>query len=362
VLKLGFDVSRHQDKILDFITINSPFSELPKSQITKKEEILNEKLNLFKSTNSTFSAFLSMMGLTHEFSQINKTPPWLPVDYYKIDREHNLDISSKIIQSSGTGESGVSKVGIDQFTAKIQVVTLQKILNDFVGVERVPMLIVDKAINQKNRISMSASQIASIGLSYKASSVEYAISESGDLDVAIVNSFIQRNINQKFIIFGFTFNLYRHLVLNDLVTKWNAPKGIIVHGGGWKKLDSARISRQKFKEILKYKFNVCQVHDYYGMAEQTGSIYVECEQSKFHVSNYSDLLVLDSNFKPCRIGQTGLIQTISLIPYTYPGFSILTLDLGYLDGDDVCLCGRKGKTFQVLGRINKAQIRGCSDS
>lgn len=60
--------------------------------------------------------------------------------------------------------------------------------------------------------------------------------------------------------------------------------------------------------------------------------------------------------------EKGLIQVVSMLPRSYPGHSLLTEDEGVLLGEDDCPCGRKGKYFKILGRIQNAEIRGCSDT
>jgi phenylacetate-coenzyme A ligase PaaK-like adenylate-forming protein len=106
-----------------------------------------------------------------------------------------------------------------------------------------------------------------------------------------------------------------------------------------------------------------RVHNYYGMVEQTGSIFMECDHGHMHASAWADVIVRDSiNFKPLPPGQPGLIQLLSVIPRSYPGHSLLTEDEGVLLGHDGCLCGRKGTYFKVLGRIQNAEVRGCSDT
>ena len=62
-----------------------------------------------------------------------------------------------------------------------------------------------------------------------------------------------------------------------------------------------------------------------------------------------------------KIREIGLIQTLSLLPLSYPGHNILTEDLGVIHGIDDCSCGRKGKYFTVLGRVPNTELRGCSD-
>ena len=53
---------------------------------------------------------------------------------------------------------------------------------------------------------------------------------------------------------------------------------------------------------------------------------------------------------------------MSLLPVSYPGHNILTEDIGILHGVDNCKCGRKGKYFSVLGRVEGTEMRGCSDA
>ena len=57
----------------------------------------------------------------------------------------------------------------------------------------------------------------------------------------------------------------------------------------------------------------------------------------------------------------GLIQTLSLLPISYPGHNILTEDLGIIQGIDDCKCGKMGKYFTILGRVPNSELRGCSD-
>ena len=82
-----------------------------------------------------------------------------------------------------------------------------------------------------------------------------------------------------------------------------------------------------------------------------------------HSSVFSDILIRRPyDFSIANIGEKGIIQTISLIPESYPGNSLLTEDEGILLGEDDCKCGRLGKYFKIIGRIKNAEIRGCSDT
>ena len=108
---------------------------------------------------------------------------------------------------------------------------------------------------------------------------------------------------------------------------------------------------------------LCHIHDYYGMVEQTGCIYMECECGHLHASNFSDIIIRRPiDFSEANIGEDGIIQVVSTIPESYPGHSLLTEDEGRILGIDDCPCGRKGKYFKIHGRLKNAEIRGCRDT
>ena len=58
----------------------------------------------------------------------------------------------------------------------------------------------------------------------------------------------------------------------------------------------------------------------------------------------------------------GMVQLISPLAFSYPGHNIITEDIGMIYGEDNCKCKRKGKYFHVFGRMEKSEIRGCSDT
>jgi hypothetical protein len=146
-------------------------------------------------------------------------------------------------------------------------------------------------------------------------------------------------------------------------SKLPIDNGILIHGGGWKKLADMEISNESFKKNLNEICNIKKIFNYYGMVEQTGSIFMECQHGNLHASIFSDLIIrCAKDFAPLEKNKTGLIQLVSLLPTSYPGQSILTEDVGEITGIDECPCGRLGKTFKIHGRIKNAEARGCSDT
>lgn len=137
----------------------------------------------------------------------------------------------------------------------------------------------------------------------------------------------------------------------------------MLHGGGWKKLQDQAVGNHEFLSAMVESAGVQRVISYYGMVEQTGSIYLECEEGHLHAPIYSDIIIRNPvDFRPMSVGETGLIEVLSLLPLSYPGHALLTEDIGIIKGEDDCPCGRLGKYFSVVGRVAKAEVRGCSDT
>jgi len=156
-------------------------------------------------------------------------------------------------------------------------------------------------------------------------------------------------------------HFYKELIKHGI--KLDLSDAVLLHGGGWKKLISEAISSEDFKKKLNDVCGITHVHDYYGMVEQTGSIYLECEYGHLHASVFSDIIIRRPyDFSVAGVGEKGIIQVVSVLPESYPGHSLLTEDEGVLLGEDNCSCGRKGKYFKIVGRLKNAEIRGCSDT
>ena len=100
-----------------------------------------------------------------------------------------------------------------------------------------------------------------------------------------------------------------------------------------------------------------------GMIEQTGSIYLECGHGNLHAPKGSHALIRRLNdFSLAKHGELGVIQLFSDIQKSYPGHSILTEDIGYTLPSKACVCGHEGVIVKVDGRLESAEVRGCSDA
>ncbi len=271
----------------------------------------------------------------------------------------------KLMHSSGTTSQVVSQVVLDRATASLQSRVLVNIMKQWLGPKRLPMLIIDHDGLTKNKQGYSARGAGVQGLSFLGFDHCYALDENMQVDWPKVEAFYQRHQAGPVLIFGFTFMLWQHFVkpCQSLGKHLAFQQGLVLHSGGWKKLQAQAVDRATFNQTLTSTLGQLKIHNFYGMVEQTGSIFVECEHGHLHAPVYADVLIRSlDDLRVAPIGQQGLIQVLSALPQSYPGHSLLTEDLGRILGEDDCPCGRLGRYFEVLGRLPKTEVRGCSDT
>ena len=313
---------------------------------------------------------LESAGYDRQKLRSYKELPFLPVRLFK-----ELELRSvpkeevvKTMTSSGTTGQAVSKIYLDRVTSANQQKVMVKIVSDFTGSSRMPMIILDCPSVVKNRQMFSARGAGILGFSIFGAKRIYALDDDMKLDVDGLKTFLEKYQGQRIFLFGFTFMIWQHFYkelvrLKEEGITFDLSEGVLIHGGGWKKLTSEAVSPQEFGQRLQEACGLRHVHDYYGMVEQTGCIYMECECGHLHASNFSDVIVRRPlDFAECEMGEKGIIQVVSTLPESYPGHSLLTEDEGVVLGEDDCPCGRKGKYFKVIGRLKNAEIRGCSDT
>lgn len=352
------------------LDIISDFKIYSKSVKEKKEFFQIKIVKLFShhiENSVEFRKMMSAIGYDSSKQYNIEELPFIPVRLFK-----QLELASsskkniiKTITSSGTSRQDPSKIFLDRKTASFQSKILSKIVTSFIGSSRLPMIIIDCKSTVKERAKFSARTAGINGFSFFGSKTFFALNDDMSFNFKGLKNFIYENKESDILIFGFTYIIHEYfykelLKRNEII---NLSRGILIHGGGWKKMLNIAIDNKSFKNNLNAVCKIKRVHDYYGMVEQTGTIYMECEHEYLHVSEYSEIIIRNpDDFSISPFNEIGIVQLLSLAPLSYPGHSIITEDLGYLAGIDDCRCGRKGKYFKITGRIKNAEIRGCSDT
>jgi hypothetical protein len=293
--------------------------------------------------------------------------PFLPVPLFKRLKLQSVPDNEvlKVLTSSGTTSQQVSRIVLDRATAMFQTRALASIITSFIGPKRLPMVIIDSEAILKDRAAMSARGAGLVGLSNFGRDHFYALDANMRLNVAGLKAFAERHRDEPILLFGFTFMVWQYFSeeLHRVGEKLDLNRGILIHSGGWKKLQSQAVTNDVFKTVLRETAGIERVHNFYGMVEQVGGIYMECENGHFHAPAVADIIIRNgSDGSVLPYGEEGLIQTLSVLPRSYPGHSLLTEDLGTIQGIDDCPCGRKGVRFTVRGRVPRAELRGCSDT
>jgi hypothetical protein len=338
-----------------------------------KNRLLNERLQTLTRHHylscPEYRKMMDAYGLNIDNLPDYENLPFLPVRLFKEFelRSCAKDDIVKTLTSSGTTGQQVSKIFLDREASALQTKCLTKIVSAFLGTKRVPMLILDSSAVVKNRAMFSARGAGILGFSMFGSKRQYALNEDMELDIEGMKTFLAEHEGETIFMFGFTFMIWQHFYkkLKENGYRPDLSKGILIHGGGWKKLATEKVNTQEYKRCLNQVCGIYpeNVHDYYGMVEQTGTIYMECKCGNLHTPVFSDVLIRrPKDFGLASIGEKGLIEVVSVLPSSYPGHVLLTEDEGMILGEDDCPCGLKGKYFKIEGRIKNAEIRGCSDT
>ncbi len=291
--------------------------------------------------------------------------PFVPVGLFKshllssVPKEKRF----KTLTSSGTTGQQVSQIVLDQETARRQTTALSRIMTHVLGPERLPMIMIESGALVKDRTRFSARAAGVLGMANFGRSHFYALDDNMQLDEAGLQQFLEKHGSHPFLMFGFTFMVWQYLYQRIKNRHFDLSNGVLIHSGGWKKLQDQAVSNEEFKQRLFEASGLRRIYNFYGMVEQVGSIYLEGEDGYLYPPNFSDVIIRDVNtWQEVTPGKPGLIQVVSVLPLSYPGHSILTEDIGVQQENDPDRSGRQGKAFTVTGRVPKAELRGCSDT
>jgi hypothetical protein len=289
--------------------------------------------------------------------------PWLPVRLFKTHTLRSVPAEDvvKVLTSSGT-TGDVSRIYLDRAATVTQTRMLARTVQTVLGPRRLPMLLVDRAGVVGDRRSASARGAGALGMANFGRDHVWLLDQHDRPDVAALEGFLARHGDEPFLVFGFTFMVWRYLYEVARERSLDLSNGILVHSGGWKKLADVAVDNAEFRRRLAADTGLRQVYNFYGMVEQIGTVFLEGPQGgSLYCPDFADVIVRDpETWQPLPPGRPGLIEVLSTLPTSYPGHVLLTEDLGVVHGVDDG--DWPGKRFTVLGRLPRAEARGCSDT
>jgi hypothetical protein len=299
--------------------------------------------------------------------------PFLPVGVFKINPPLTLverrEITRTLASSSTTGQIP-SRVVLDSATAKRMTKGVMTIIRDFIGPARRPYLVIDTPATLVGSGELGARGAAIQGLRSFASEVVCCLSgdAAGDLKLE-VEKLLECAATWReteVLVYGFTYVIWNHFVrpLECAGIVLDLPNVRVLHSGGWKRLQQQAVTKDTFTDRAAGVFGCSRdrIIDFYGMVENVGVVYPDCDQGNKHVPAFADVIIRDElTLEPVAIRQRGLLQVCSVLPTSFPGFLLLTEDIAELIHHDGCPCGRRGTAFRFVGRVPKAEVRGCGN-
>lgn len=358
------------DELLSF----QPY-DYSKEQQESFLDALKEELTYHYDNNDMFRQFCDRKGFNPHsgISDIESIPP-VAVSVYKelggmLNSVPKEDVSFSLQSSATSGRP--STITVDKTTSKRQAKAMVKVVGEFIGKERKPFLIMDIDPTSANRHLLGARFAAVTGYLKFANKVGYFLNSDENgvsyFDVEAMRDFLAGlDPDKPVVLFGFTYILYQNVLkaITESEIDIKLPNGSkIIHIGGWKKLESEKISKDLFNKRIAGIFGLQpeDVIDIYGFTEQMGLNYPDCKCGFKHASAYTRVIVRDPSTRDVLpAGKEGMLEFVSPIPHSYPGNVVLTDDIGFTD-DGECPYGRPGQRFKIVGRLKKAEVRGCGD-
>jgi len=299
--------------------------------------------------------------------------PYLPAGVFKANPPLALvdgaEVKRTLTSSATTGQTP-SRVVLDAVTARRMTKGVVTIIRDFIGPARRPYLVIDIPENLTAQAELGARGAAIQALGSFATEIVCCLRRNPEgessLDLEKLLNCAAKWKDVEVLVYGFTYVIWTHLVqpLERQGIRLTLPNVRVLHSGGWKRLTEQAVTKSAFIRGVASVFGCSpeRVTDYYGMVENVGVVYPDCERGNKHVPAFAEVIVRNPlTLAPVERGQQGLVQVSSVLPTSFPGFLVLTEDMGEIIGYDGCSCGRRGTYFRFVRRVPKAEVRGCGN-
>ncbi|MPS65315.1 acyl transferase [Chryseobacterium sp.] len=318
--------------------------------IQTEQDFLAESLKVFRyqyENIEVYRNFVSYLNIKpDEVTSLEKIP-FLPIEMFKnhkvVDRNVMADL---FFQSSGTTQMNLSKHFIAD--ESIYQESIYKSFEKFIGKPEdfIFLGLLPSYLERQN-----SSLIYMVDYLMKKSAKPengYFLYNHSDL-FELLNTIK----NKKVILFGVSFALldfldYCHSERSE--ESLNLLENLIVIETGGMKGRKEEMTKDELLEILKNGFKTDKIYSEYSMTELLSQAY-SLGNNEYDCPNWMKVMIRNAEdpFAYEKEGRTGAINIIDLANIHSCSF-IATQDLGKIIGNK----------FQVLGRIDHSDIRGCS--
>ena len=314
-------------------------------EIISPTQFKQHALDLFKyqyENNTVYRSYCDLINnASSEVTEVHEIP-FLPIQFFK---SHTVSCISnapdKIFLSSKTSGQIASRHFVNDL--KIYHKSFEKGFNKFYGsIEDYAILALLPSYLERGNSSLVYMANQLIHQSKHPLSGFYL--DEWDQLINILQTLEKEG--QKTILLGVTFALLTLIEKKEL----NLNNTIIMETGGMKGMRKEMV-REALHSSFKKGFGVKNIHSEYGMTELMSQAYSK-ENGLYNCPPWMKVLIrsTDDPFEIVREEKTGALNIIDLANIESCAF-IATQDLGknYKDG-----------SFEVLGRFDTAEIRGCN--
>ena len=307
------------------------------------EELALEIFRFQVQNNSVYKEFIELLGV--DVSQVKRLEsiPFLPIELFKTHKVLSTkDPVERVFESSGTTSENKSRhLVTDQ---KVYEESFRKSFERFYGPIKSYCILglLPAYLEQRN-----SSLVYMIEKMIRWSTHELSGFYLKDFSRLKSTLELLQKSRQKTIFFGVSFALLDFAEKSKMKL---SDETIVMETGGMKGRRE-ELTRFDLHERLKSLFKVQSIHSEYGMTELLSQAY-SLGNGRFHCPAWMKVSTRDV-YDPKNLlqeGQTGALNIIDLANFNSCSF-IATSDLGTM---------HKNGEFEVLGRIDNSEIRGCS--
>ena len=298
--------------------------------------------------NPVYREYINLLGMVPEKVTKLKNIPFLPIEFFKQHKVItagayiNSNVQSAMFESSGTTQQVKSKHYVPDVhfyhTVAAQGFSLQ-----YGTPANYHILALLPSYLERQNASLVAMAQHFIQLSNSAYSGFFL----HDYEKLITVLEKLKNSTGKTLLIGVSFALL------DLAEQYSPDlKNMIVMETGGMKGRRKELVREELHSILQQHFNIASVHSEYGMTELLSQAYAQ-RNGRFSTPPWMRIFIRDINdpFYLDNHLRSGGINVIDLANTDSCAF-IETQDIGRYHPEE--------DTFEVLGRIDNTDIRGCN--
>ncbi|WP_185858194.1 long-chain-fatty-acid--protein ligase [Blattabacterium cuenoti] len=315
--------------------------------ISSKQEFDNLTWDIFHyqiNNNKIYKTYLQRLGINpFEIKNISKIP-FLPISFFKTHRILNSNVmDSYDIIFSSSGTTGIkSKHYVKDLNVYLD--SIIKSFEFFYGPIEKFKFLGFFPIDRKNS-SLIYMVKYFIKKTYKNGS--HFVPYTSYQDIHLIPHQNDKNI----FIFGLSFSLLDFIEKNNKMKQTKHKNEIIIMETGGMKGKRKEIIREELHNLLKDFFCVKEIHSEYGMTELLSQAYAkkngifQCPPwMKIYIRDTEDPLIhIDNN----RIGGIDVIDLSNYLSCPFVSTEDLGKKINY-------------NKFEVLGRIDFSEIRGCN--